>query len=71
MGTVSDLDLSATFRASEDCLGGRARPSVIGHDEVPNPDWPAHGPRFGGVDGHTDPGHYFDWDKLMRYATGG
>ena len=38
------------------------RRHIIGHNEVPNPDWPGH---FGGVDGHTDPGPYFRWGKYM------
>jgi N-acetyl-anhydromuramyl-L-alanine amidase AmpD len=47
------------------------RHHVIGHNEVPNPDWPAHGPRWGGSGGHEDPGPYFDWNKLMSYARQG
>jgi N-acetyl-anhydromuramyl-L-alanine amidase AmpD len=44
------------------------RTHVIGHHEVPNPNWPSRGPRFGGAGGHTDPGTFFDWNKLMSLA---
>jgi N-acetyl-anhydromuramyl-L-alanine amidase AmpD len=41
------------------------RRHIIGHDEVPNPHKPG---QYGGVNGHTDPGPYFDWEKYMDYV---
>ncbi|MDQ2800445.1 MAG: N-acetylmuramoyl-L-alanine amidase, partial [Armatimonadota bacterium] len=40
----------------------RDRTHIIGHFEVPNA---AHPGRFGGSNGHTDPGPYWDWDYFM------
>jgi N-acetyl-anhydromuramyl-L-alanine amidase AmpD len=40
------------------------RRHIIGHDEVPNPCKPG---RYGGVNGHGDPGPHFDWEKYMNY----
>ena len=44
------------------------REHIIGHNEVPNPNHPG---QFGGVDGHTDPGPYWDWDYYMYLVTHG
>lgn len=41
------------------------RQHVIGHNEVPDPIEPG---KFGGFDGHTDPGSHWNWRKYMRYA---
>lgn len=38
------------------------RQHIIGHDEVPNPNDPT---RFGGLNGHTDPGPHFDWTTFF------
>jgi len=46
------------------------REHLIGHNEVPNP-YRRGG--FGGVDGHTDPGLYWNWGHymhLVRYFAG-
>ena len=40
----------------------RDRAHIIGHAEVPNPNDPT---RFGGRNGHTDPGPYWDWNAFM------
>ena len=40
------------------------RDHIIGHAEVPNPSSQGS---FGGIDGHTDPGSYWNWDKYMSY----
>jgi hypothetical protein len=39
------------------------RDHIIGHAEVPNPYHPG---RFGGSDGHTDPGMYWNWGHYMH-----
>jgi hypothetical protein len=39
------------------------RDHVIGHAEVPNPYHPG---RYGGSDGHTDPGMYWNWGHYMH-----
>jgi N-acetyl-anhydromuramyl-L-alanine amidase AmpD len=39
------------------------RDHVIGHDEVPNPYLRG---RFGGADGHTDPGRFWNWGHYMH-----
>jgi N-acetyl-anhydromuramyl-L-alanine amidase AmpD len=39
------------------------REHIIGHDEVPNP---YHSGWFGGADGHTDPGPYWNWGHYMH-----
>jgi hypothetical protein len=39
------------------------RDHIIGHAEVPNP---YHAGRFGGADGHTDPGRYWNWGHYMH-----
>lgn len=39
------------------------RGHIIGHDEVPNP---YHAGWFGGSDGHTDPGMYWNWAHYMH-----
>lgn len=44
------------------------REHIIGHNEVPDPKKPG---QFGGVDGHTDPGPYWNWDYYMQMATQG
>ena len=41
------------------------RTHVIGHSEVPDPNNPG---QFGGVDHHTDPGPYWDWNYYMGLA---
>jgi N-acetyl-anhydromuramyl-L-alanine amidase AmpD len=38
------------------------REHVIGHDEVPNPFRPGF---FGGANGHSDPGRYWNWPHYM------
>lgn len=38
---------------------------IIGHNEVPDPYNPG---QYGGVDHHTDPGPYWDWNKYMYYV---
>jgi N-acetyl-anhydromuramyl-L-alanine amidase AmpD len=38
---------------------------VIGHNEVPDPHEPG---KFGGFDGHTDPGPHWNWQRYMEYA---
>lgn len=40
----------------------RDRTHIIGHFEVPNASDPT---KFGGSNGHTDPGPYWDWDYYM------
>jgi hypothetical protein len=46
------------------------REHIIGHDEVPNPYRRGY---FGGSDGHSDPGMYWNWGRYMhlvrRYAA--
>jgi N-acetyl-anhydromuramyl-L-alanine amidase AmpD len=39
------------------------REHIIGHNEVPNPFRPGF---FGGADGHTDPGMYWNWAHYMH-----
>ena len=39
------------------------RGHIIGHAEVPNP---YHRGRYGGSDGHTDPGMYWNWGRYMH-----
>jgi N-acetyl-anhydromuramyl-L-alanine amidase AmpD len=39
------------------------REHIIGHNEVPNPFHPGW---FGGADGHTDPGMYWNWRHYMN-----
>jgi N-acetyl-anhydromuramyl-L-alanine amidase AmpD len=39
------------------------REHVIGHNEVPNP---YRRGRFGGADGHTDPGRFWNWGHYMH-----
>lgn len=39
------------------------RKHILGHAEVPNPNDPT---KFGGINGHTDPGPRFDWPRLMN-----
>jgi N-acetyl-anhydromuramyl-L-alanine amidase AmpD len=39
------------------------REHIIGHNEVPNP---YHRGWFGGADGHTDPGKYWNWAHYMH-----
>jgi N-acetyl-anhydromuramyl-L-alanine amidase AmpD len=39
------------------------RDHIIGHAEVPNPNHPG---RYGGSDGHTDPGMYWNWGNYMQ-----
>ncbi len=40
----------------------RDRTHIFGHAEVPNPNKPG---LFGGANGHTDPGPYWDWTQFM------
>jgi N-acetylmuramoyl-L-alanine amidase len=40
------------------------RAHIIGHSEVPDP---FHAGRYGGADGHTDPGPCWNWDLYMSY----
>jgi N-acetyl-anhydromuramyl-L-alanine amidase AmpD len=40
----------------------RDRQHIFGHAEVPNPNKPG---LFGGANGHTDPGPYWDWASFM------
>lgn len=40
----------------------RDRTHIISHAEVPNPKKPGS---FGGANGHTDPGPYWDWNYFM------
>lgn len=40
----------------------RDRTHIIGHHEVPHPTRPGS---FGGSNGHTDPGPYWDWQRFM------
>ncbi|MDP9411799.1 MAG: N-acetylmuramoyl-L-alanine amidase [Actinomycetota bacterium] len=42
------------------------RRHIIGHVEVPHPDDPD---RFGGANGHTDPGPYLDWERYMHQVS--
>ncbi|MDX6475802.1 MAG: hypothetical protein QOH95_1313 [Gaiellaceae bacterium] len=42
------------------------REHVIGHAEVPNP---FHRGRFGGADGHTDPGPYWNWKHYLSLVN--
>lgn len=42
------------------------RQHIIGHDEVPDPNNPG---QYGGVDHHTDPGPYWDWNYYMQLVT--
>lgn len=44
------------------------REHIIGHNEVPDP---KNQDRLGGVDGHTDPGPYWDWSYFMQLVTQG
>lgn len=61
----------AQYRASATIVARIARQSlipidrrhVIGHDEVPDPNDPLQG---GGIDGHTDPGQYWNWNLFMK-----
>jgi hypothetical protein len=46
------------------------RAGILGHQDVPNPDWPDAVNQWGGVSGHTDPGPLFDWNKFIRYIRG-
>jgi hypothetical protein len=39
------------------------RRHIIGHYQVPDPNDPLQG---GGIDNHTDPGKYWDWNLFMR-----
>ena len=39
---------------------------IIGHDQVPDPNNPNHG---GGINHHTDPGEYWDWDYYMSLVA--
>ena len=41
------------------------RAHVIGHSQVPDPNHPG---LYGGVDHHTDPGPYWNWNYYMYYA---
>ena len=41
------------------------RSHIIGHHEVPDPYDPG---QYGGINNHTDPGDYWDWDKYMSYV---
>ena len=42
------------------------REQIIGHNGVPDPKNPE---RFGGVDGRTDPGLYWNWDYFIALVT--
>lgn len=42
-------------------------PGVFGHEDVPNPDNPL---KFGGKEGHTDPGPTFPWSEFIARAQG-
>jgi N-acetyl-anhydromuramyl-L-alanine amidase AmpD len=42
------------------------REHIIGHNRVPDPKNPE---RFGGVDGRTDPGLYWNWDYFIALVT--
>jgi N-acetylmuramoyl-L-alanine amidase/Bacterial Ig domain len=61
----------AQYRASAHLTAYIARTSlipidrehIIGHYQVPNPNDPAQG---GGIDGHTDPGSYWNWPHYMK-----
>lgn len=44
------------------------RGHIIGHDEVPHP---RDAGRFGGVDGHSDPGPHWDWNRFMELVAQG
>ena len=39
------------------------RHHIIGHSQVPDPNDPLQG---GGIDGHTDPGKFWQWGRFMR-----
>ncbi len=39
------------------------RRHIIGHDQVPDPNDPLQG---GGIDNHTDPGKYWQWNTFMK-----
>jgi N-acetyl-anhydromuramyl-L-alanine amidase AmpD len=61
----------AEYKAAATIAGRVARQSlipidrrhIIGHSEVPDPNDPLQG---GGIDGHTDPGPYWDWNLFMK-----
>jgi len=44
------------------------RQHIIGHNEVPDPNHPG---QFGGVDGHRDPGPYWNWTYYLQLVTAG
>lgn len=61
----------AEYKAAATIAGRVARQSlipidrrhIIGHSEVPNPTDPLQG---GGIDGHRDPGPYWNWSLFMK-----
>jgi N-acetyl-anhydromuramyl-L-alanine amidase AmpD len=61
----------AEYKATATIAGRVARQSlipidrrhIIGHSDVPDPNDPLQG---GGIDGHTDPGLYWNWSLFMK-----
>jgi N-acetyl-anhydromuramyl-L-alanine amidase AmpD len=61
----------AEYKATATIAGRVARQSlipidrrhIIGHNQVPDPNDPLQG---GGIDGHTDPGPYWNWNLFMK-----
>jgi N-acetyl-anhydromuramyl-L-alanine amidase AmpD len=61
----------AEYKATATIAGRVARQSlipidrrhIIGHSQVPDPNDPLQG---GGIDGHTDPGPYWNWTLFMK-----
>jgi N-acetyl-anhydromuramyl-L-alanine amidase AmpD len=61
----------AEYKAAAAIAGRVARASlipidrrhIIGHNQVPDPNDPLQG---GGIDGHTDPGPYWNWPLFMK-----
>lgn len=57
----------------EDVYIGRsgAASGILGHQDVPNPNWPNAANQYGGVSGHTDPGPKFNWNRFVSLCQGG